>query len=179
MRRTLVVSAFTCILFAAGLRADTVRTIPFLGYMLPQNEVPPTTINASATATILVHEVLDSSGALKSGSVEFFIIYKFPSANTITGLHIHNGPAGQSAGIVIPTTVNSTTNAVPVDASGVGQINRQVQFGTGAGQPALTVIQDMLANPQNYYVNIHTTDFPGGAIRAQLIPATGTVLMGL
>ena len=171
MRKTLAVPAFAFILFGAGLKADTVRTIPFLGYMLPQNEVPPTSINASATATILVHEVLDSSGALKSGSVEFFLIYKFPGANTITGLHIHNAPAGQSAGVVIPTTVNSTTNAVPVDASGAGTIDRQVPFGTGAGQPALTVIQDMLANPQNYYVNIHTTDFPNGAMRAQLTAA--------
>ena len=27
---------------------------------------------------------------------------------------------------------------------------------------------DILARPQDYYVNIHTKDFPGGAIRGQL-----------
>lgn len=179
MRRFPAVLAVTSFLFAAGVRADTVVTTPFLANMLPSNEVPATTINASAMAAILVHQDLDSSGALKSGSVEFFIVYKFAGANTITGLHIHNAPAGQAGGIVIPTDINGTTNAVTVDASGAGQINRHVQFGTGSGQPALTVIQDLLANPQNYYVNIHTTDFPGGAIRAQLMPASRTVLMAL
>jgi hypothetical protein len=79
---------------------------------------------------------------------------------------------------VIPTDITST-NSVAVAASGTGTLDRQVQFGTGSGQPALTVISDLLANPQNYYVNIHTTDFPGGAIRGQLMPTTSRVLIGL
>jgi uncharacterized protein (TIGR03437 family) len=173
MRKTLAVPAFACLLLTAGLRADTVVTVPFLGNMLPANEVPPTSINSSATAIILVHEVFDSVGALKSGSVEFTVIYKFPAANTITGLHIHNAAAGLSGNIVVPTDVTS----VAVDATGSGTINRQVQFGTADGQPALSVIQDLLANPQNYYVNIHTADFKAGAMRSQLLPATSKVLM--
>ena len=28
--------------------------------------------------------------------------------------------------------------------------------------------QDLAANPADYYFNIHTTAFPGGAIRGQL-----------
>jgi len=179
MRRFLAVPALAYFLFSAGLKADTVLTTAFLGYMLPQNETPATNINASALAAILVHQDLDSSGALKSGAVEFFVIYKFPGANTITGMHIHNGLAGQPGPIVIPTDINGTTNAVTVAASGTGQLDRQVQFGTGSGQPAVTVIQDLISNPQSYYVNIHTTDFPGGAIRAQLMPAFRTVLMAL
>ena len=177
MRKTLAVPAFACLLLTAGLRADTVVTVPFLGNMLPANETPPTSINSSATAIILVHEVWDSAGALKSGSVEFTIFYKFPAANTVTGLHIHNGAAGVAAPVVIPTDINGTTNSVTVDATGAGTINRQVQFGTAAGQPSLTLIQDMLANPQNYYVNIHTADFPGGAMRSQLLPSGRTLLM--
>jgi uncharacterized protein (TIGR03437 family) len=147
--------------------------------MTPQNETPPTSINASATATILVHQVLDSSGALKSGSVEFFVLYRFPGSNTITGLHIHKAPVGQAGPIVVPTTINGTTNPVPVDATGAGQVDRQVQFGAGAGQPDVSVIQDILTNPQSYYVNMHTTDFPSGAVRGQLMATTRTVLMAL
>jgi uncharacterized protein (TIGR03437 family) len=177
MRKTLSVLAFACLVFVSGSKADTVATVPFLGNMLPQNETPPTSINSSATAVILVHEVLDASGALKSGSVEFTVIYKFPAANTVVGLHIHSGATGVAGPIVIPTDINGTTNSVAVDATGAGTINRQVQFGTAAGQPALSVIQDLLANPQNYYVNIHTTDFPGGAMRSQLLPASSKVLM--
>src|SRR5260370_22152138 len=177
MRKTLSVLAFACLVFVSGSKADTVATVPFLGNMLPQNETPHTSINSSATAIILVHEVLDASGALKSGSVEFTVIYKFPAANTVTGLHIHNAAAGLPGNIVLPTDINGTTNSVAVDATGAGTINKQVQFGTAAGQPALSVITDMLANPANYYVNIHTTDFPGGAMRSQLLPAQRTVLM--
>lgn len=31
------------------------------------------------------------------------------------------------------------------------------------------VAKDIAANPGNYYVNVHTKDFPGGAIRGQLM----------
>jgi hypothetical protein len=164
MRKILAVPAFACFLLTMGLRADTVVTVPFLGNMLPANETPPTSIIASATAIIQVHQVVDSAtGVLKSGSVEFKIIYKFPAANTVVGLHIHKGAAGVAGGIVIPTDVNGTTNSIAIDATGAGTINKQVQFGTAAGQPDVAIITDLLANPANYYVNIHTTDFPAPA----------------
>ena len=37
----------------------------------------------------------------------------------------------------------------------------------------------LLVTPDQYYANIHTTEFPGGAARGQLIPALGRVLMGV
>jgi len=30
------------------------------------------------------------------------------------------------------------------------------------------LLMDIIQHPQDYYVNVHTADFPGGAIRGQL-----------
>jgi uncharacterized protein (TIGR03437 family) len=43
---------------------------------------------------------------------------------------------------------------------------------------ALAALRDLMANPSAFYVNIHTTDFPGGIMRGQLQPAIGRVLIG-
>ena len=179
MKRFVAICAFASSFFASTLVADTVRTIPFLANLSPANEVPPTSVNGNATALILLHEVLDDAGNLKSGSVEFRVTFRFPGATTVTGLHIHNGPAGSNGNIVIPTDINGSDKSVPVDASGRGVIVRQVAFGTGSGQPSLDIINDLVKNPQNYYANIHTTENPGGAMRGQLLRGESTVLMGI
>lgn len=71
--------------------------------------------------------------------------------------HIH-GPAaaGVNANIVIPFTPFSALGAT--SASGCRALT--------AGEAVIAA--DIVANPTNYYVNVHTTDFPGGAIRGQL-----------
>ena len=49
----------------------------------------------------------------------------------------------------------------------------------GTNAAALAALRGLFTNPQDYYVNIHTTDIPGGIMRGQLQPAIGTVLMGV
>lgn len=81
--------------------------------------------------------------------------------------HIHKGAAGANGPVVIGFSV------VP-DAAGMAS-------GTATAEAA--IIADIRANPQNYYVNVHTSDFPNGAVRGQLggmgatapvtLPATG------
>lgn len=68
-----------------------------------------------------------------------------------TGFHIHSGPAAVAGPVVVPFTAPST--------------------GSSAGC-ASNVAPDLLSkigqDPAGYYLNVHTSDFPGGAIRGQL-----------
>lgn len=81
-----------------------------------------------------------------------------------TGAHIHEAPAGEEGGVVIGFAggalgpfMNGVPVTVPVD-------------------PALA--SRILANPANFYVNVHTADFPGGAVRGQLSSAGGMLFGG-
>jgi hypothetical protein len=65
--------------------------------------------------------------------------------------HIHRGAAGTNGPVVVGL-------AAP-DASGTS---------TGCATTTAAMIADILANRAGYYVNVHTKEHPGGAIRAQL-----------
>ncbi|MCA0455510.1 MAG: CHRD domain-containing protein [Chloroflexi bacterium] len=66
--------------------------------------------------------------------------------------HIHRGAAGESGPVVVPFDV------VP-DASG------------NAASCVLAdaaLLQEIASNPAGFYVNVHTSDFPDGAVRGQV-----------
>jgi hypothetical protein len=65
--------------------------------------------------------------------------------------HIHVGVAGQNGPIVVPLT--------PPGARGF-------TAGCASVDPVLALAIN--TTPSDYYVNVHTSDFPGGAIRGQL-----------
>jgi uncharacterized protein (TIGR03437 family) len=179
MRKTTISCAGLLLLCASGMMADTAQTIPFLTLMQPANETPPITDTSLGNVIIWLHVVRDSSGTITSGSVDFDVACKFSGAVTVTGLHIHNGVSGVAGPIVIPTDVNNTTNSISVDATGKTSVLKQVQFPQTTPALPVSVIQDLMANPQNFYANIHTTDHPGGAMRGQLLRADMKVLMAL
>jgi hypothetical protein len=68
-----------------------------------------------------------------------------------TGAHIHRGPAGGTGPIVVPFTAP--------DASGTSS-------GCTAADAAL--VNEIKSTPANFYANVHTREFPAGAVRAQL-----------
>jgi hypothetical protein len=69
-----------------------------------------------------------------------------------TGAHIHAGIPGQAGPIVVPL--------VPPAASGTS---------TGCIKNVdRNLIKQILTEPNKYYVNVHTSDFPAGALRGQL-----------
>ena len=73
--------------------------------------------------------------------------------------HIHNGPVNGQG----PIKVSFFNFGEPIDLEGCTEVP-----GTTAFPFDRTRLRDILEHPENYYVNVHTSAFPGGAIRGQL-----------
>ncbi len=129
----------------------------------PANEVNPNPVppaNITAQAAITINPTRNALGVVTGGSVTFTVSFDFKGPVTVVGLHIHEGAAGVNGPIRIDTGLSATNNLVV--PSGVGTVNL-----TAINQdPA--VLQRVLANPSGWYVNIHSTVNPAGAMRSQL-----------
>jgi hypothetical protein len=68
-----------------------------------------------------------------------------------TAAHIHRGGPTVSGPVVVPFTAPG--------ANGESD---------GCVQSTAALIDEIIGNPANFYVNVHTTEHPGGAMRAQL-----------
>ncbi len=127
-------------------------------HLKPSQEVPPIKgLRADGVGSVTFDLERSSTGAITSGEVIFYVNYSFPSAVTINGLHIHQGAKNANG----PVVVNSGVVSI-ADADGKGNATTVV---TGTS-PA--VLQAILDNPRGYYVNLHTSVNPSGALRHQL-----------
>ena len=92
------------------------------------------------------------------GTIEFKTTINNRNHETFVAGHIHQAPIGAAGPIVVPLFVAPAppTSERHIKQSGVATPN------AGTSGAALC------ANPSAYYVNYHTTAFPGGAIRGQL-----------
>jgi hypothetical protein len=75
--------------------------------------------------------------------------------------HIHAAPVGSNGGIVVDLLGNAD------------RFRHNTDTGTGGASGCVegvdsALIEDIGTNMASYYVNIHNTPFPGGAIRGQL-----------
>jgi hypothetical protein len=65
--------------------------------------------------------------------------------------HIHDAPVGEPGPVVVGLS--------GPDASG---------FASGCTSADREQILDIILHPEEYYVNVHNSDYPGGALRGQL-----------
>jgi hypothetical protein len=106
------------------------------------DEVPPTASPATGSF----------SATLGSGQITYALTWS-NLLEPVTAAHIHQAPAGVNGPIVIPLSVALGTTS--------GSTNETISV-------AQSLIDQISANPSGFYVNVHSSIFPGGEIRGQL-----------
>jgi hypothetical protein len=135
----------------------------FTAVLLPANEVPAIVgpeAAGSGTATITLNFTKDQYGYVTGATFDFSVtVTGFPNDTSITDAHIHGGAAGVNGGILVNLGLAAGDVTLP---TGAGSFSR-----TGI---MVTVDQAnaILANPGNFYFNIHTPANSGGVARGQL-----------
>jgi hypothetical protein len=117
--------------------------------------------SSAAVGTVLTLDLKGSSEPNATGSAVLrfrkdagLACYRLHAANVTlptTAAHIHKGPAGVNGPVVVPF------NAPGADGNS-----------SGCATAAASLIDEILATPSGFYVNVHTKEHPAGAIRAQL-----------
>lgn len=145
---------------AAAVRPDSSGPATYLaGALRGRNEIPtpggPAVGDQDGRATAVVK--------VKGNQVTFAV--RWDDTATPTALHIHSGAKGTNGDIKI----GLFGKALPAGARAV----------SGTVTVADTaVLQQLRSNPGDFYVNLHTGEFPGGAVRSQLHKLNKPVELG-
>ena len=139
--------------------------IVFTVDLAASNEVPAVSnaeSGATGRATITFSVPRDSSGNITGGGTWNVqaVVSGLIADSRIQAAHIHNGPAGQVAGIFVNTGL-TPANAIPVNVSGT--INFE---GVAISQSQAEAV---VANPAGHYFNMHSPLNPGGVMRGQMV----------
>jgi hypothetical protein len=127
----------------AALTATSARAVFLAATLSGRNEVPAADPDGSAV------EVLRIQGD------QVCFATRWAGINAPVAHHIHAGAAGVNGpvnvlffGTALPATLRAVAGCVTVANA--------------------ALLASITGQPQNFYVNIHTADFPGGAVRGQL-----------
>lgn len=114
------------------------------------------TLKANLTGAAEVPGPGDTDGSgkfsvtLSAGKNQICYELRVSNIGTATAAHIHTGEAGVAGPVLVTLTAPSNGSA-----KDCATLEREK-------------ILDMIKNPGGYYVNVHNTDFPDGAVRGQL-----------
>lgn len=118
-----------------------------------RNEVPVGDADGSGWAEV----------DLRPGTGTVCYRVKVRKLDAVTASHIHVGAAGVNGGIVIDFAILTADKKV---------WDNSIVYKDCISGIARSLLTSIKANPTGYYVNVHTTAFPGGAIRGQLRKAS-------
>lgn len=162
-----------CAVLALTACADATPTnitpnqTPSFSLSLGSDAAPPTVFNVQLRAE---NEPNGASTSTSKGhaqvvvyadqTIEFTFTINNKHSETYTRAHIHKAAAGVNG----PIHWDFLEGGVPV--ASVSDQPSQLRGVARARTDA--VLADLLANPSQYYVNVHSTEFLGGAVRGQL-----------
>ncbi|MDQ3004144.1 MAG: CHRD domain-containing protein [Chloroflexota bacterium] len=139
-KNTLLIMMVLAVLALASIAADGGRK--FTTTLTGAAEVPgPGDPDGSGTATL----------RLNPGQGEVCFDLAVSDIAPATAAHIHVAPAGVAGPVVVGLTA-------PTSGSSSGCIS-------GVDRD---LIKAIIQNPEQYYVNVHNTEYPAGAVRGQL-----------
>lgn len=129
------------LLVALTLAAPVFAGSPMVTSLTGAQEVPgPGDPDGSGTATVRVSH----------GRGEVCYVIEVSGIAPATAAHIHVAPAGVAGPVVVPLTAPTSGSS-----SGCVSVSREL---------AKAIMRD----PENYYVNVHNSEYPAGALRGQL-----------
>lgn len=175
--RTLCVLVCLMLFVPLGASADTFSTHYFQAALSPSAETPnPITDSmASGSSLVRIHVRRTDDGAFVQAVVDFDTTLTVVQEQNLVNMHIHRGAAGVGGPVVVGSNFGSP---VPVEAGGTGRIIRQavVEAGDDSG---IETIEAILANPEGYYVNVHSSAHPPGLARGQMHPVDLAATLGV
>ncbi len=158
----IVLAIFT----SANARAEVVTAVIPLTTAAEINPPVPLPVGARGSTALTINIIRDGVGNITGGVVNFLTSFSFPAGVTITGHHIHEGAATANGSVVIGPSLSGSNTVFP---TGTGWVNLT------AIVTNVEVLQRLVANPPAFYVNLHTSTNPAGALRGQVYKLTETI----
>lgn len=141
-----------------GMSQDLKGTVRLRARLTGANEVPAADDDGDGVGVVHI--------GVEQGEVCFDV--RFKDITTGNRAHIHAAPAGVNGAIVVAFFDLQTPASQRDPRLDVLEKKERLDGCVTGLDPVL--LADIVANPANYYVNVHNSRFPGGAVRAQLEP---------
>jgi hypothetical protein len=142
MRTMLVLAALAAALVMAGPASAKVKKLE--ASLAGTNEMPTADPDGTGTAKL----------RLDAAKKKVCFTIKVRNIGTAAAAHIHKGGKNVASGPIVVPLFNAPQQGTKFTGC-VKHVKKKL-------------IRAILKHPRRYYVNVHTADFPAGAIRGQL-----------